>query len=129
MTDGTRDRYRFNGDVGIGYRWEGCYLPSVPSDPLVVNLDINLSFKKFPKKYNRATPTHLQKYMTAFASCDLIKKEIPEEDWTNLQFNIKNDRQNTRLSFRQITNSSVELTVCQTGSSQLQMRLTNNGSM
>jgi hypothetical protein len=38
--------------------------------------------------------------MTAAASCDLIKKEIPEEDWTNLQFNIKNDRQNTRLSFQ-----------------------------
>ncbi len=38
--------------------------------------------------------------MTAVASCDLIKKKIPEEDWINLQFNIKNDRQNTRLSFQ-----------------------------
>jgi hypothetical protein len=30
-------------------------------------------------------------------------------------------------AFRQITNSSVELTVCRTGSSQLQTRLINNG--
>jgi hypothetical protein len=31
---------------------------------------------------------------------DLIKKEIPEEDWINLQFNIQNDWQNMRLSFQ-----------------------------
>ena len=37
--------------------------------------------------------------MTAVASCDLIKKKIPEEDWINLQFNIKNDERNTKLSF------------------------------
>jgi hypothetical protein len=30
----------------------------------------------------------------------LIKKEIPENDWINLQFNIQNDRRNTRLSFQ-----------------------------
>jgi hypothetical protein len=61
-------------------------------------LDINLSFKEVYKKYNRATPTQFQKYTTAVSLYDLIKKEIPE--WINLQFNIQNDRQNTRLSFQ-----------------------------
>jgi hypothetical protein len=31
---------------------------------------------------------------------DLIKKEIPEGEWINLQFNIQNDQQNARLSFQ-----------------------------
>ena len=83
-------------------------------------LDKNLSFKELHKKYNRATPTQFQKYTTAVSLYDLIKKEIPEEEWINL-------REIRGWAFRQITNSSVELTVCQTGSSQLQTRLINNG--
>jgi hypothetical protein len=63
-------------------------------------LDKNLSFKELHKKYNRATPTQFQKYTTAVSLYDLIKKEIPEEEWINLQFNIQNDRRNTRLSFQ-----------------------------
>jgi len=63
-------------------------------------LDKNLSFKELHKKYNRATPTQFQKYTTAVSLYDLIKKEIPEEDWINLQFNIQNDRRNTRLTFQ-----------------------------
>ena len=55
------DQCRFDCHVDIRYRWEGCYLPSVPSDPWVVNLDINLSFKEFPKKYNRATHLPISK--------------------------------------------------------------------
>jgi hypothetical protein len=63
-------------------------------------LDKNLLFKELHKKYNRATPTQFQKYTTAVSLYDLIKKEIPEEDWINLQFNIQNDRRNTRLTFQ-----------------------------
>ena len=47
-----------------------------------------------------ATPNKFQKYTTAVSLYDLIKKEIPEEEWINLQFNIQNDGQNTRLSFQ-----------------------------
>jgi hypothetical protein len=57
-------------------------------------------FKELHKKYKRATPTQFQKYTTAVSLSDLIKKEIPEEEWINLQFNIQNDWQNTRLSFQ-----------------------------
>ena len=63
-------------------------------------LDKNLSFRELHKKFNRATPTQFQKYTTAVSFYDLIKKEIPEEDWINLQFNIQNDRRNTRLKFQ-----------------------------
>ena len=85
-------------------------------------MEKNLSFKELHKKYNKATPTQFQKYTTAVSLYDLIKKEIPEEEWINL-------REIRGWAFRQITNSSVELTVCQTGSSQLQTRLINNGSI
>ena len=44
--------------------------------------------------------TQFQKYITAVSFYDLIKKEIPNEDWINLQFNIQNDRRNTRLTFQ-----------------------------
>jgi hypothetical protein len=63
-------------------------------------LDRDRSFKELHKKYNRATPTQFQKYTTAVSLYDLIKKEIPEDEWINLQFNIQNDRRNTRLSFQ-----------------------------
>jgi hypothetical protein len=63
-------------------------------------LDRDLSFKELHRKYNRATPSQFQKYTTAISLYDLIKKEIPENDWINLQFNIQNDRRNTRLSFQ-----------------------------
>jgi predicted transcriptional regulator len=63
-------------------------------------LDKDMSFKDLHKKYNRATPTQFQKYTTAISLYDLIKKEIPEDDWINLQFNIQNDRRNTKLSFQ-----------------------------
>ncbi len=59
-----------------------------------------MSFKELHKKYNRATPTQFQKYTTAVSLYHLIKKEIPEEDWINLQFNIQNDQQSTRLIFQ-----------------------------
>ena len=55
---------------------------------------------KLHKKYNRATPTQFQKYTTAVSFYDLVRKEIPEEDWIGLQFSIQNDRRNTRLSFQ-----------------------------
>ena len=63
-------------------------------------LDRDRSFKDLHKKYNRATPTQFQEYTTAVSLYDLIKKEIPEDEWINLQFNIQNDRRNTRLSFQ-----------------------------
>ena len=63
-------------------------------------LDKDMSFKDLHKKYNRATPTQFQKYTTAISLYDLIKKEIPEDDWINLQFNIQNDWRNTKLSFQ-----------------------------
>ena len=63
-------------------------------------LDRNLSFRGLHKKFNRATPTQFQKYTTAVSLYDLIKMEIPEEDWINLQFNIQNDRRNTKLTFQ-----------------------------
>jgi exonuclease III len=63
-------------------------------------LDRDRSFKELHKKYNRATPTQFQKYTTAVSLYDLIKKEIPEDEGINLQFNIQNDRRNTRLSFQ-----------------------------
>jgi endonuclease/exonuclease/phosphatase family metal-dependent hydrolase len=63
-------------------------------------LDRDRSFKELHKKYNRATPTQFQKYTTAISLYDLIKKEIPEDEWINLQFNIQNDQRNTRLSFQ-----------------------------
>ena len=58
------------------------------------------SFKDLHKEFNRATPTQFQKYTTAISLYDLIKKEIPEDEWINLQFNIQNDRRNSRLSFQ-----------------------------
>ena len=63
-------------------------------------LDRNHSFRELHKKFNRATPTQFQKYTTAISFYDLIRREIPEEDWINLQFNIQNDRRNTRLTFQ-----------------------------
>ena len=33
---------------------------------------------------------------------NLINREIPEEDWINLQFSIQNDRRNTRITFLQM---------------------------
>ena len=62
-------------------------------------LDKNLSLRELHKKFHRATPTQFQKYTTAVFLYDLIKKEIPEEDWINLQFIIQNDRRNMRLCF------------------------------
>jgi hypothetical protein len=62
-------------------------------------LDKDSSFKDLHKKFNRATPTQFQEYTTAISLYDLIKKEIPEDEWINLQFNIQNDRRNARLSF------------------------------
>ena len=62
-------------------------------------LDKNLSYKELHKKFNRATPTQFQKYTTAVSLYDLIRRETPEEDWINLQFNFQNDRRNTRLTF------------------------------
>jgi hypothetical protein len=62
-------------------------------------LDKDMSFNALHKKYNRATPTQFQKYITAISLYDLVKKEIPEDEWINLQFNIQNDRRNTKLSF------------------------------
>jgi hypothetical protein len=62
-------------------------------------LDRDRSFKDLHKKYNRATPTQFQEYTTAVSLYDLIKKEIPEDEWINLQFSIQNDERNTRLSF------------------------------
>jgi hypothetical protein len=63
-------------------------------------LDKDMSFKALHKKYNRATPTQFQKYTTAISLYDLVKKEIPEDEWINLQFNIQNDRRNMKLSFQ-----------------------------
>jgi hypothetical protein len=63
-------------------------------------LDKDSSCKDLHKEFNRATPTQFQKYTTAVSLYDLIKKEIPEDEWINLQFNIQNDRQNARLSFQ-----------------------------
>ena len=40
------------------------------------------------------------RHTTAVSFYDLIKKEIPEEDWINMQFNFQNDRRNTRLKFQ-----------------------------
>ncbi len=57
-------------------------------------------FKDLHKKFNRATPTQFQKYTTAVSLYDLIKKEIPEDEWINLQFNIQNDWQSKKLSFQ-----------------------------
>ena len=62
-------------------------------------LEKDASFKDLHKKYNRATPTQFQKYSTAVSFYDLIRREIPEEDWINLQFNIQNDRRNSKLTF------------------------------
>jgi hypothetical protein len=62
-------------------------------------LDKEMSFKALHKKYNRATPTQFQKYISAISLYDLVKKEIPEDEWINLLFNIQNDRRNTKLSF------------------------------
>ncbi len=62
-------------------------------------LDWDSSFKNLNKKFNRATPTQFQKYTTAISLYDLIKKETPEDEWINLQFNIQNDRRNEKLSF------------------------------
>ncbi len=57
---------------------------------------LSSNFKDLHKEFNRATPTQFQKYTTAVSLYDLIKKEIPEDEWINLQFNI----QNVRLSFQ-----------------------------
>lgn len=62
-------------------------------------LDKNLSFRELHKKFNRATPTQFQKYITAVSFYDLVKTEQPEDDWINLQFNLSTDRRNTRLTF------------------------------
>jgi uncharacterized protein YkuJ len=62
-------------------------------------LDRDMSFRALHKKYNRATPSQFQKYTTAISLYDLIKNERPEDEWINLQFNIKNDQRNTKLSF------------------------------
>jgi hypothetical protein len=62
-------------------------------------LDRDMSFRALHKKYNRATPTQFQKYMTAISLYDLIKNKIPEDEWINLQFNIQNEQQNTKLRF------------------------------
>ncbi len=63
-------------------------------------LDKDSSFKHLHKEFNSATPTQFPKYKTAVSLYDLIKKEIPEDEWINLQFNIQNDRPNARLSFQ-----------------------------
>ena len=63
-------------------------------------LERGTSFRELHKKYNRATPTQFQKYMTAVSFFDLVKCETPEDDWINLQFNIQNDRRNPRLTFQ-----------------------------
>jgi hypothetical protein len=55
-------------------------------------LDKDSSFKDLHKEFNRATPTQFQKYTTTVSLYDLIKKEIPEDEWINIQFNIQNDR-------------------------------------
>jgi hypothetical protein len=62
-------------------------------------LDRDMSFRALHKKYNRATPSQFQKYTTEISLYDLIKNEKPEDEWINLQFNIKNDERNTKLSF------------------------------
>jgi hypothetical protein len=62
-------------------------------------LDRDMSFRALHKKYNRATPSQFQKYTTAISLYDLIKNEKPEDEWINLQFIIKNDERNTKLSF------------------------------
>ena len=62
-------------------------------------LDRDMSFRALHKKYNRATPSQFQKYTTAISLYDLIKNERPEDEWINLQFNIKNDQRNTKLTF------------------------------
>ena len=67
-------------------------------------LDRNLSFRELHKKFNRATPMQFQRYTTAVSFFDLIKREIPEEEWINLQFNIQNDRRNTRITFQTSNN-------------------------
>ena len=63
-------------------------------------LERGTSFRELHKKYNRATPTQFQKYITAVSFFDLVKCETPEDDWINLQFNIQNDRRNPRLTFQ-----------------------------
>ena len=63
-------------------------------------LERGKSFRELHKKYNRATPTQFQKYMTAVSFFDLVRSETPEDDWINLQFNIQNDRRNPRLTFQ-----------------------------
>ena len=63
-------------------------------------LDNSLTYKELHKKFNRATPTQFQKYTTAVSFYDLIKKEIPENDWINFQFNVQNDRRNTKICFQ-----------------------------
>ena len=76
------------------------------------------SFKDLHKEFNRATSTQFQKYTTAVSLYDLIKKEIPEDEWINLQFNIQNDRRNTKLSFHANNKLKCDSTVCQIGLSQ-----------
>ena len=63
-------------------------------------LEKDLSFRELHKKYNRATPTQFQRYITAVSIYDLVKTETPEDDWINLQFNIQTDRRNERLTFQ-----------------------------
>jgi hypothetical protein len=63
-------------------------------------LDRDSSFKNLHKKFNRATPTQFQKYTTAISLYDLMKKETPEGERINLQFNIQNDQRNEKLSFQ-----------------------------
>jgi hypothetical protein len=52
-------------------------------------LDRDLLFKELHRKYSRATPFQFQKYPTAISLYDLIKKEIPENDWINLRSTFK----------------------------------------
>ena len=67
-------------------------------------LDRSLTYKELHKQFNRATPSQFQKYVTAVSFYDLVKREMPEDDWINLQFNIQNDRRNIRLSFQKSNN-------------------------
>jgi hypothetical protein len=43
-------------------------------------LDKDMLFKALHRKYNRATPTQFQKYITAISLYDLVKKEISEDE-------------------------------------------------
>ena len=79
------------------------------SGAALIFLDRKLSFKELNKK---TTPTQLLKYITTVSLYNLIKTEMPEEEWINLHFNVQNNCRNTRFVFQQQLGTSEESIVC-----------------